>query len=80
MTNKPTCKMSDGTEWELREHVQNTDGTTGYVLVPIKREPREFWVEFEEGRIVNCSKSKPIQGVRDLASNREAIRVREVIE
>jgi hypothetical protein len=44
MSDKLTCRMSDGSEWELREHVEFTGGKTGYVLVPIKpikREPLE---------------------------------------
>lgn len=48
MSDKLTCKMSDGTEWEVVSistttlHAQLNFKTVAH-LKPMKREPREWW-------------------------------------
>lgn len=87
MSDKLTCKMSDGTEWEVhyRHPLPTLEGCAVAHLKPIKREPRDFWIsidkklDFSEPQIawiVDRPENDPECGHCD----RKFIKVREVID
>lgn len=82
MENKLTCKMSDGTEWELCSSVayENHAEVRAFLAKPIKREPREFRIEIDSitGNIIGCGYYTSTPG--GSLVGREIIKVREVVE
>lgn len=90
MTKNLTCKMSDGTEWEVvAGPIQLVAGPTAY-LRPIKREPRQWWcVIFSTAFRQRLCQSEELFDNKDDAArwahehcrdDYEIIKVREVIE
>lgn len=88
MANKLTCKMSDGTEWEVRCHWNqiSDDQSKVMVVTPIKREPREWFAAIQSnglgiGQAVLCgSKNSAAIECKESIHAMEVIKVREVIE
>lgn len=81
MTNKLTCKMSDGTEWEVDEPPQKQSylkelggdllqQVTGYRFTasPIKRKPREGWIIHGRGDRVIFHRTKE-EAFKDAVEN-----------
>lgn len=87
MTDKLTAKFSDGSEFEVVNEMLNgaVPGLRTFILMPIKREPREGWMVInddldfvgdytdEEGARAELERKSEYPGYR-------IIKVREVVE
>jgi hypothetical protein len=88
MTNKLTCKMSDGTEWEVEDMTctrfyGQADFQTVASLKPIKREPREGYAllrRSDKQLFMSREEAEAILFMQPDREDLEVIKVRQVIE